>query len=60
MSAFDDLKDIAPLQIWPALIGRALTGAEATLGARSSSSRTSTCPSTRTSTSRSGSSSAAR
>jgi len=31
MSAFDDLSAIAPLQIWPGLIGRALTGAEATL-----------------------------
>ena len=31
MSAFDDLREIAPLQIWPGLIGRALTGAEATL-----------------------------
>ena len=31
MSAFNDLKDMAPLQIWPGLIGRALTGAEATL-----------------------------
>lgn len=31
MSAFDDLEDISPLQIWPGLIGRALTGAEATL-----------------------------
>jgi hypothetical protein len=31
MSAFNNLKDIGPLQIWPGLIGRALTGAEATL-----------------------------
>jgi len=31
MTAFNELKDIAPLQIWPGLIGRALTGAEATL-----------------------------
>ncbi|HEY5294502.1 MAG TPA: cupin domain-containing protein [Gaiellaceae bacterium] len=31
MSAFDDLHDIAPLQIWPGLIGRALHGVEATL-----------------------------
>ena len=31
MSAFNDLKDMAPLQVWPGLIGRALTGAEATL-----------------------------
>jgi quercetin dioxygenase-like cupin family protein len=31
MSAFDELRDIAPLQIWPGLIGRALTGEEATL-----------------------------
>ena len=31
MSAFDELTKIAPLQIWPGLIGRALTGAEATL-----------------------------
>jgi quercetin dioxygenase-like cupin family protein len=31
MSAFDELTNIAPLQIWPGLIGRALTGAEATL-----------------------------
>jgi quercetin dioxygenase-like cupin family protein len=31
MSAFNDLKDIAPLQIWPGLIARGLTGDEATL-----------------------------
>ena len=31
MTAFNELKHIAPLQIWPGLIGRALTGAEATL-----------------------------
>jgi quercetin dioxygenase-like cupin family protein len=31
MGAFNDLRDMAPLQIWPGLIGRALTGAEATL-----------------------------
>jgi quercetin dioxygenase-like cupin family protein len=31
MSAFDELRAIAPLQIWPGLIGRALTGDEATL-----------------------------
>jgi quercetin dioxygenase-like cupin family protein len=31
MSAFNDLKDMGPLQIWPGLIGRALTGAQATL-----------------------------
>ena len=31
MSAFNDLKDIGPLQIWPGLIGRALTGDQATL-----------------------------
>ena len=31
MSAFDELRSIAPLQIWPGLIGRALNGAEATL-----------------------------
>jgi quercetin dioxygenase-like cupin family protein len=31
MSAFNELKDMAPLQIWPGLIARALTGAEATL-----------------------------
>ena len=31
MTAFDELKDIAPLQIWPGLIARALTGDEATL-----------------------------
>ena len=31
MSVFNDLKDMAPLQIWPGLIARALTGAEATL-----------------------------
>jgi quercetin dioxygenase-like cupin family protein len=31
MSAFNELKDMAPLQIWPGLIGRALTGDEATV-----------------------------
>jgi quercetin dioxygenase-like cupin family protein len=31
MSAFDELKEIAPLQVWPGLIARPLTGAEATL-----------------------------
>jgi quercetin dioxygenase-like cupin family protein len=31
MSAFDNLRDISPLQIWPGLIGRPLTGAEATV-----------------------------
>jgi quercetin dioxygenase-like cupin family protein len=31
MSAFNDLKDMAPLQIWPGLIARALTGDKATL-----------------------------
>jgi quercetin dioxygenase-like cupin family protein len=31
MTAFGDLREIAPLQIWPGLIGRALSGAEATL-----------------------------
>lgn len=31
MSAFNDLKDISPLRIWPGLIGRALTGDQATL-----------------------------
>jgi len=31
MSAFDELTDISPLQIWPGLIARALTGEEATL-----------------------------
>jgi quercetin dioxygenase-like cupin family protein len=31
MSAFDDLRDISPLQVWPGLIARALTGNEATL-----------------------------
>jgi quercetin dioxygenase-like cupin family protein len=31
MSAFNDLGAIGPLQIWPGLIGRALTGVEATL-----------------------------
>jgi quercetin dioxygenase-like cupin family protein len=31
MSAFNDLKDMAPLQIWPGLIARDLSGAEATL-----------------------------
>jgi quercetin dioxygenase-like cupin family protein len=31
MSAFDELRAIAPIQIWPGLIGRALTGEEATL-----------------------------
>jgi len=31
MSHFNDLNDMAPLQIWPGLIARALTGAEATL-----------------------------
>ena len=31
MSAFDDLREIAPLQIWPGLIARGLTGEEATL-----------------------------
>jgi quercetin dioxygenase-like cupin family protein len=33
MSAFDELTDIAPLQIWPGLIARALDGVEATLAA---------------------------
>ena len=31
MSAFDELKDMERLQIWPGLIARALTGAEGTL-----------------------------
>jgi quercetin dioxygenase-like cupin family protein len=31
MSAFDELRDIAPLQIWPGLIARSLTGETATL-----------------------------
>jgi quercetin dioxygenase-like cupin family protein len=31
MSAFNELRDISPLQIWPGLIARALTGAEATV-----------------------------
>ena len=31
MSAFDDLRDMSPLQVWPGLIARALTGNEATL-----------------------------
>jgi quercetin dioxygenase-like cupin family protein len=31
MTAFSELKDLGPLQIWPGLIARALTGAEATL-----------------------------
>ena len=31
MTAFHELHEIAPLRIWPGLIGRALTGAEATL-----------------------------
>jgi quercetin dioxygenase-like cupin family protein len=31
MTAFNELRDMSPLQIWPGLIGRALTGAEATL-----------------------------
>lgn len=31
MSAFNDLKDMAPLQIWPGLIARDLSGAKATL-----------------------------
>ncbi|HEX7525338.1 MAG TPA: cupin domain-containing protein [Gaiellaceae bacterium] len=31
MSAFNDLREIAPLRIWPGLIARALTGAKATL-----------------------------
>jgi quercetin dioxygenase-like cupin family protein len=31
MSAFDELREIAPIRIWPGLIGRALTGEEATL-----------------------------
>jgi len=31
MSAFDELSDMSPLQVWPGLIARALTGAEATL-----------------------------
>ena len=33
MSAFDELAEIAPLQIWPGLIARAVDGAEATLAA---------------------------
>jgi quercetin dioxygenase-like cupin family protein len=31
MTPFDRLRDIAPLRIWPGLIARPLTGAEATL-----------------------------
>jgi quercetin dioxygenase-like cupin family protein len=31
MTAFNDLEHISPLQIWPGLIARALTGAEATM-----------------------------
>jgi quercetin dioxygenase-like cupin family protein len=31
MSAFDELREIAPIRIWPGLIGRALNGEEATL-----------------------------
>ena len=31
MSAFDELRDISPLQVWPGLIARTLTGAQATL-----------------------------
>lgn len=31
MTAFGQLEEIAPLQVWPGLIARALTGAEATL-----------------------------
>lgn len=31
MTAFNELRDMGPLQIWPGLIARALTGAEATL-----------------------------
>ena len=31
MSAFDELRAISPLQVWPGLIARALTGKEATL-----------------------------
>jgi quercetin dioxygenase-like cupin family protein len=31
MSAFNDLEEMAPLQIWPGLIARDLTGANATL-----------------------------
>jgi quercetin dioxygenase-like cupin family protein len=33
MSAFDDLRDIVPLQIWNGVIGRAVEGKEATLAA---------------------------
>ena len=47
MSAFDDIREIVPLQIWDGVIGRAVAGEEATL-ARSSSSRMRTCPSTTT------------
>ena len=31
MTAFDELREMSPLQVWPGLIARALTGAEATL-----------------------------
>lgn len=31
MSAFDELGEMSPLQVWPGLIARALTGAESTL-----------------------------
>ncbi len=31
MSAFNDLSEMSPLQVWPGLIARSLTGAEATL-----------------------------
>jgi quercetin dioxygenase-like cupin family protein len=31
MSAFDDLREIVPLQIWTGVVGRAVAGKEATL-----------------------------
>jgi quercetin dioxygenase-like cupin family protein len=33
MSAFDDIREIVPLQIWEGVIGRAVAGSEATLAA---------------------------
>jgi quercetin dioxygenase-like cupin family protein len=33
MSAFDDLREIVPLQIWEGVVGRAVEGREATLAA---------------------------